>query len=158
MTMVMIPQLNNDEKSRHTKRDRSGEELLEDNELRDDQHDEDGLESEGEDNQDDYSGSTTLNADQDQEHDYRDYSTSPARLDGAGILQDINEMSECADRINYILEYGASSANSGHSTPQRRSHLRSLSPINLIYNPVTEASEGEQIADNDDDYNSGEVD
>lgn len=146
---TMTPQFNNeDEKLRHAERNRRGGKSALENELRDeDDHDYD-YESESDNNQDDYSGSTTLNADQDQEHGYRDYSTSPARLDCAGILHDINEMSECTDRINYILEYGASSANSAH--------LSSLSPTNLIHNPVVEASEGEQIAD--DDYNSGEVD
>lgn len=90
------------------------------------------------------SESTTPNNDH-----YRDYSTSPARLDGAGILQDLDEMSECADRIDSILEYGTSTAN---NASQRRSHLRSLSPYSNR-NIVTASEQ-----DGDHHLNSEEVD
>lgn len=67
-------------------------------------------------------GSSTLNA-----RDTRDYSISPARLDGAGFLRDLSDMSDCADRIDSILdqqEIGSSYA----SGSDRASRLRSLSP------------------------------
>lgn len=111
------------------------------------------------DNDDEYSSrsddqdsrSTTLN----ENYDDRAYSTSPARLDGAGILRDLNEMSECTNRINSILEYGSSSApiQNANNISQRRSHLRSLSPNCSDLNTVTANEQ-----DDDHDYNDEEVD
>lgn len=46
----------------------------------------------------------TLRQEQSQERDVRTYSTSPSRLDASDLMQDLDEFSNCAQRIDLLLD------------------------------------------------------
>lgn len=58
-------------------------------------------------------------------------STSPSRFDGADLLQDLSEMSTCADRIDQLLGEGSRAG----------SRVRSLSPRPMIEDGEEETEE-----------------
>lgn len=85
-----------------------------------------------------------------EEEENRDrYITSPSRLDGSDILRDLGEMSDCADRIDSILDQRQPSIG-----PDGR-RLRSVSPAYLSPgSPSAKRFLGyneESLANNDDD-------
>lgn len=90
----------------------------------------DGDEDDDEDDDDTLNAPHRLNA---------SHSVSPSRFDAGDIFQELSEMSQCADRIDSILEQTASE----HSTRSSSHRMRSVSPF---------------IMDNEEEANEEEVD
>lgn len=78
----------------------------------------------------------------------------PIRLSGADILRDLSEMSQCADRIDSILDQQEQVQSS-------RSHSRSVSPFKFVETLEEIEFDGpprDSNAESNDDNDNDEVD